>query len=476
MTGFDESNHVHDESEHLLSHATSSSSKIDDRSIVTMNHGAEEEDDFLQLDKSFDQPVGSTVIQSFFAMAKTSIGAGSFALPWAISQSGLFLGAIGLFLVSIVSLYTMKLMIQTKKLVNLRRSHYSKAESYPEIAEIVAPGWGPLLVKLCVIVTCTGVSAGYLIFIGLNLRSALLHLAGFNLTLLEVYAFILPIVVLLTFLPSFKALSKVAYAGSIFLVFAMLFTVVSESKNGVFFNLHDLYLWKFDTFPLFFGIAAFLFGVHPMVMPLEQGMKNPERINTVLNSSCAVVLGVNLPFAVFGYIAFGNGADGYIFCNLPRNTLLHLVQLALSLELMLSIPIVLLPGPLVIEEWLSIPQHPETTEDSLKQKGVRAGLVLGAWAFAIAVPIFEDILSLVGGLSCATIAFVLPPLFNILIHRKVNPYDKWNTRTFAHITLLCFGLFVVAWTTEMNVHDIVKKYQNGNIHGIYSTASDSGSC
>jgi len=39
---------------------------------------------------------------AFISFAKTLIGSGSFALPWAIRQSGVLLGSFGLILIGII--------------------------------------------------------------------------------------------------------------------------------------------------------------------------------------------------------------------------------------------------------------------------------------------------------------------------------------------------------------------------------------
>ena len=40
------------------------------------------------------------------------------------------------------------------------------------------------------------------------------------------------------------------------------------------------------------------------------GMKNPKRMPYVLDMACLVVIGVNLPFALYGYFLFGPQTQG----------------------------------------------------------------------------------------------------------------------------------------------------------------------
>lgn len=78
-----------------------------------------------------------------------------------------------------------------------------------------------------------------------------------------------------------------------------------------------------------FGVTAFLFCVHSMVsfivlsvctvamllgykqvIPLESVMKQPKNMPAVLDTAALVVVGINLPFALYGYLLFGQQTQG----------------------------------------------------------------------------------------------------------------------------------------------------------------------
>ena len=88
------------------------------------------------------------------------------------------------------------------------------------------------------------------------------------------------------------------------------------------------------------------------MIPIESGMKKPERIKYLVDAACFIVLAVNLPFAVYGYLLFGNETKGYIFENMPGTTFDNVVRLLLSIELSLTFPLVFKPATLVVEEWM----------------------------------------------------------------------------------------------------------------------------
>ena len=82
----------------------------------------------------------------------------------------------------------------------------------------------------------------------------------------------------------------------------------------------------------------------------------------LVDVACFMVLAVNLPFAIYGYLLFGNETKGYIFENMPGTTFDNIVRLLLSIELSLTFPIVFKPATLVVEEWM------ESTYISIRNK------------------------------------------------------------------------------------------------------------
>ena len=82
-------------------------------------------------------------------------------------------------------------------------------------------------------------------------------------------------------------------------------------------------------------------------------MKKPQQMNYVLDAACVIVISVNLPFALYGYLLFGNQVKGYCFENIPGGTFENIVRLMLSLELTLTFPIVFKPASEVVEEWIN---------------------------------------------------------------------------------------------------------------------------
>ncbi|XP_064404830.1 uncharacterized protein LOC135350057 isoform X2 [Halichondria panicea] len=426
---------------------------------------------------------GANEVATFFNFAKASIGSGSFALSWGILKTGVILGSAGMVLLGIASVYTMQLMLDCKRFIE-RRSP-SKSLTYTQLGWEAMGPFGKWAVNISVLGCNLGVCAGYMIFISSNLQwsfSCLLYESGNEtcFTVWEVYAMILPILILLTYLPSFKILAYAAYVGSVFLVVAMVVVYVFGGQHG-FCAVHDNEVEYLPSSALglaqWFGVTAFLFCVHSMVIPLESTMKRPKNMPVVLDSAALTVVVVNLPFALYGYLMFGSGTEGYIFENLPGGTFNDIVRILLSIELTLTFPIVIKPATDVMEEilhnvlmYFKVPAIKDLYESKLLSYRIgrtvmvcalRTILVLVSWGVAVGIPRFELCLALVGSLATTVLAFVLPPMFHLAL--------KWrHTHIFVnvfHIVLLACGIMATLLATSINLYMAIIGGANNNTCG-----------
>jgi amino acid permease len=449
---------------------------------------------------------GANEIATFFNFVKASIGSGSFALPWGILQAGVLVGGFGMILLGLASVYTMQLMLECKHYVADKQLPPEKRKSlnYTELGRRALGGVGKWAVDLSVLGCNLGVCAGYMIFIAGNLHWAancfedkLHHQNTSNVTLdlfsssnnvtspydgicfsiWEIYAIILPILIALTFLPSFKVLAFSAYIGSVFLVLAVavvyVFGFIRHHVFCAIFNDEVKYVPTSGTgVALWFGVTAFLFCVHSMVIPLESVMKHPSRMQYVLDTACVVVLAVNLPFAIYGYLLFGSATAGYVFENLPGGgslgVLYDLARVFLSIELTLTFPIAFKPAADVAEEiWhnflmvfvkrgkLGIVEELYNNNSLQFRVGryamlcvIRTFLVMVSWSIAVGIPRFEICLALVGSLATTILAFILPPLFHLSLKWRVTR----PARNVFHVCLLLSGIVVSLLATSISLY------------------------
>ena len=388
---------------------------------------------------------GSSTFGSIFNFAKASVGSGSFTLPWGIAQAGVILGSVAMLVIGGLSLYTMLLIVEIKRACQI----VSKRNDidFSTMGRICMGIPGRVLVDVSVLICNLGVCAGYIVFIGGNLRIPLHCWLGYPTSIWLTYAIVIPILILLTLIPSFRFLAYASMVGWVFLAVAMCTVYYYGIEKG--FNVEQVVYFNIKGFPLFYGVTAFLFCVHSMVIPVELEMAKPTQMNVVLLIAGAVVVIVNLPFAVYGYLLFGADTKGVIFDNLPSGIFNNIVRLMLSAELTLTFPLVFKPASQIFENYLEkiLPRL-----KYLKIAVMRVILVLVSFTLAIFVPYFQFMAALVGGFATTLLAFIWPPLFHFLL--------LWRTthilRNIFHIILLIFGILSIVSTTVTTILQIIQ--------------------
>ena len=83
---------------------------------------------------------------------------------------------------------------------------------------------------------------------------------------------------------------------------------------------------------------------------------------------------------------------------------------------------------------------------------LRTFLVLISWAVAVGIPRFEICLALVGGLATTILAFILPPLFHLVLKWRYTAI--W--RRLFHLAILVFGIAATGIATGVNLYQAIE--------------------
>ena len=111
---------------------------------------------------------------------------------------------------------------------------------------------------------------------------------------------------------------------------------------------------NWETYPLFFGNAAFLFCIHSVVLPIEQSMKEKKHFARTTDVSMVIVTVLNLSFAVICYMLLGYCTQGSVTANLPSGWLPDVVEVLLCIDLLFTYTIFMIPLSEMLERLLKI--------------------------------------------------------------------------------------------------------------------------
>ncbi|CAG9124692.1 unnamed protein product [Plutella xylostella] len=170
-----------------------------------------------------------------------------------------------------------------------------------------------------------------------------------------------------------------------------------------------------QDFLIAYGIIAFQFDIHPMLLTIQVDMKDSTRINR------AVFLGfffTGTMFAVTTVLAayrYGLDVDYNILQGIPASIPLYVVSLLVTLQLCLSSAVGNSALFQHVEDLLKIPRH-----FCVQRCMLRSGIVALAVFLGEAVPRFDVVMGLVGSTLTGPLMFIFPPLFFLKLSYMKN--------------------------------------------------------
>jgi amino acid permease len=304
---------------------------------------------------------------AMMTIIKCAIGAGSFSLPKAFMDGGVYLSFFFTLFLGVLSACTILILMNSSqiaaKLVKLQTKiaaqdsdivakslcaakyqgselNYSRIVgnsndpslvttdvavdddeiglTYPEVGAIAFPeaqvsfrgmkcNAAYVIISLGILMTSLGVCAAYVDFISDTLPEVLRNFTNAKLLFLtrrNVSLLIMPIILSLSFLRTMKVLTYTSLIGNV----AVFSGCVGVIMYGYFFYRHDLTFdhsfVEWKTLPKYIGGNTFLFAIHVVILPIMQQMDDTDN-----NKVKKIVIAGSFSFitlfnAVFGFIGF----------------------------------------------------------------------------------------------------------------------------------------------------------------------------
>jgi len=369
-------------------------------------------------------------------------------LPWCFKNMGLWSATITLIVVALLSVYTILLLIKCKR--HVVEHTLERYLTYVDITRFAFGRIGAGIVYFLMLFASLGVCSAYLVFIGSTLAS--ITPPSWNLNSMDWMLLCLPIIILLTWLRSFKYLSFTAILGVLALTAGMIATMIYGFLYATLKPLNTYTSFKAETYPLSFGTVAFLFCVHFLVLPIEESMKEPKKWGYSLSASVTFVTITNAAFGFLGYMFFGENTCSLVILNLGDNIWVLIVKVCLCIDLLFTYAIVFAPGREIIEKSIF-------TGRKIKWTGALRNLIrtlmVGLTFLFAQVKQFGFLTNLVGGLSMSSLGLVLPPLLYIFFFRKKISWISIGL----HSLLALFGSAAVVITTALTIASLFKPDQ-----------------
>ncbi|XP_062101089.1 amino acid transporter AVT6A-like isoform X1 [Humulus lupulus] len=400
----------------------------------------QKDDDYEPLESGFD---GASFSGAVFNLSTTIVGAGIMALPAAVKQLGMIPGLIMIVLGSMLTESSIDMI--------LRFSRASKASTYSSLATDAFGGAGRSLLQLCIVVNNLGMLVVYMIIIGDVLSgtsSGVVHNTGvmeewFGLHWWTTRSSLLLLTTLLVFTPliSFKRVDSLRYTSALSVGLAIVFVIITAGIammkliNGSIEMprlmpkvIDQASFWKLlTTIPVL--VTAYI--CHHNVHPIENELKDPMQMKSVMKASLALCSSVYVATSFFGFLLFGDQTLDDVLGNfdgdlgLPYSSLLSdVVRVSYGIHLMLVFPIVFFSLRLNIDGLL-FPYAIPIAFDNRRFFSVTAALMGFIFVGANFVPSIWDAFQFTGATTAITVGFIFPAAIALRdTHGNATKHDR----------------------------------------------------
>eukprot|EP00047_Mylnosiga_fluctuans_P017265 m.60122 g.60122 ORF g.60122 m.60122 type:complete len:430 (-) comp7006_c0_seq2:144-1433(-) len=374
---------------------------------------------------------------NFANVFKAFIGVNYLVMAFAMSQAGIILGSVGILVVAVVTSHCCQLIVKCKRTavakIAMGVNNSDEIEDaacslqYGDVAIAAIGNNGRALVDTFLVLTQFGFCVSYFIFIGstLNALAPSMPVDG----TIGIFAVLEGLISLIRDL---RHLSGVSVIANIALLYG--FVVVLSHEAQDFSVNKDIVYARWDTAPIFFGLATGAYEGIGTIIPIESSMREKRGQFTMLLRAAVICVTVILgSFGILGYLVYGPDVDQIIISELPDNGVSRAVRIGLLVGVVCTFPLQMYPVIEIFEGLLGrmITPHGEGAYllagpassarlGPISRTVLRFVLVAGAAGLAILFQnTFGYFSSIVGAVGSSALAFVLPALFDCLMHRAL---------------------------------------------------------
>lgn len=409
----------------------------------------------------------TSTVGSFFHLLKSSLGSGLLAMPAAFKHIGIIPGVFGTALVALIATHCVHILVSTSRA--LCEESRVASLSYAETCE-KAFKHGPKMIRrfsthirhfadFAMAGVCLGGTSVYVIFIASSLKDICDHFYPSHVYSIKTYCgFLLLPLILTSQIRHLKFLVPFSLLANICLLLTFLITCY-YTFQGIPSVGPEKLAAGVTRWPLFLSTAIFAMEGINVVMPIENEMANPKRF-----LGCPGVLNVTMVFVatlygvvgLFGFLKYGDEAQGSITLNLPQDEILAMVAKILVAVAVFFTYCLQMYAPLDIL-WIRVQSFISVNYHNLGQIVLRTLCVVLTVTLAIAVPDLELLIGLVGAIFFSTLGLLIPVVVQTAHcwDRNLGPYllVVWK-----NMLLLLFYLLVLVSGCYVSIGELVAKF------------------
>ena len=250
---------------------------------------------------------------------KAIFGAGGFSLPWAFAQGGIALVSACLLASYVFALEALKMLVRAQDtLIDSKVvSGYEQVQTYAGLTGAALGPAGDVLCKALNVITCFGISVGYIIFVSDTLISMLPAATQLTFSTARMIITSLPLWVALSWQRSFKGVNFISLMGTVSVALGMSWvTVVALANPALAANFAAIPMSNPAAFSGFFGTVAFLFFIHFTLFGVQEAMPDRRRFVPAVSKAFGLSMVISAAFGLIGAWGFGPGVKSVVITML----------------------------------------------------------------------------------------------------------------------------------------------------------------
>ena len=216
--------------------------------------------------------------------------------------------------------------------------------------------------------------------------------------------------------------------------------IIENGFSGIFHVSWDD-LWPTDITGAanWLGVTVFGFGAVPITFNLQESMRDPSRMSRATEIALLLVGGT--------YAIIGNGVailfkptvaefKSDVLQELPDSWIPTMIRLAMTMVLMITAPILLVPCAELIEGKFGFDEESKLRYRIL----IRFALCFFCAGTAFVVPEFVHVISFIGAFCVVLTSFIFPPLLHLaLLRQRLSETEGVRLFTKCNVELGRFG-------------------------------------
>mmetsp|Transcript_4672 Transcript_4672/g.16743 ORF Transcript_4672/g.16743 Transcript_4672/m.16743 type:complete len:541 (-) Transcript_4672:1403-3025(-) len=362
---------------------------------------------------------GTTYEEALANAINILLGVGLLSIPFALREGGWTTSAVFMGLWA-TTLYTGKILAQCQRYPLANGG--GLLQSYEDIGELAFGKVGRAFISAVLYIELLGTCGLFFILEGDHLELLFHGLSSKTLMLLSA-----PILIGTTWLGDLSKLAPLGRVGalaSIALTGVIGYEWLSTPADSVVAQTSLLHL---QTFPVTFGLAAFVYAGHAVFPCIYSSMKEPERYEEMLTTAYSLVGLVCVAIGFAGYSLYGDMSEQEITLNLPAGLLATVATALIVVNPCTKFALTLDPVAKFVERRI-MAVRPATTSpewDPECTKTVRTGLGLFCLYLATSVPSFAYVMSLIGSFLTMIVSVIFPSCCYLKIYGdELNEREK----------------------------------------------------